>query len=149
MADVTEAGRVFIREGARLPESLQLESEPYIPGWRLVKNLDGHGLDQKIQETRWTSLCLAGEINTAVFGFDEQKTVRRAIARILANSRLEKFNSLEITRVVSAASRRFPGVTYVTVSARSRNIQESMFLFHAEDVPERDRAELIPARTKA
>lgn len=29
MTDVTEAGRIFIREGTLLPETLHLESEPY------------------------------------------------------------------------------------------------------------------------
>ena len=42
-----------------------------------------------------------------------------------------KFNSLEIMRVVLEASKRFLGVRYVTVSAQSRHIQESAFLFGA------------------
>jgi hypothetical protein len=145
MPDVTEAGRVFIREGTQLPEALQLESESYMPGWRLVKNLDGHGLGRKLQEMGWTFFFLAGEINVTVFGLDERKTVRRAVARILANPRSEKFNSLEITRVASAASKRFPGVTYVTLCAHSRHIQESMFLFQANDLPARERAEAVAA----
>jgi hypothetical protein len=145
MPDVTEAGRVFIREGTQLPEALQLESESYMPGWRLVKNLDGHGLGRKLQEMGWTFFFLAGEINVTVFGLDERKTVRRAVARILANPRSEKFNSLEITRVASAASKRFPGVTYVTLCAHSRHIQGSMFLFQANDLPARERAEAVAA----
>ena len=48
MPDVTEAGRVFIREGTLLPKTLQLESEPYMPGWRSVKRPHGYGLGRKI-----------------------------------------------------------------------------------------------------
>jgi hypothetical protein len=59
--------------------------------------------------------------------------VRRAIERILANRELEKFNSLEIVRVASLASRRFLGIRHVTVSAQSRHIQESPVIFQAND----------------
>jgi hypothetical protein len=145
MPDVNEAGRVFIRESTQLPEALQLESESYMPGWRLVKNLDGHGLGRKLQEMGWTFSFLAGEINVTVFGLDERKTVRRAIGRILANPRSEKFNSLEITRAASTASKRFPEVTYLILCAHSRHIQESMFLFRANDFPARERAKAVAA----
>ncbi len=49
--------------------------------------------------------------------------VHRTIDEILARLKSEKFNSLEITRVASEASKRFLGVRYVTVSAQSRHIQ--------------------------
>ena len=57
--------------------------------------------------------------------------VRRAIERILAKRTPEKFNSLEIVRVDSLASKRFFGIRHVTVAAQSRHIQESPFLFRA------------------
>jgi len=133
--DGTEVGRIFIREGTLLPETLQLESEPYMPGWRLVKNLDGYGLGRKMHEAGWTFFCQAGDIKAITFGIDEQQMVRRAIKRILAKVGPEKFNSLEITRV---ANQRFLGVAYATVLARSRHIQESVFLFQAKDLPARD-----------
>ncbi len=38
----------------------------------------------------------------------------------------------------SEASKRFQGVCYVTVSAQSRDIQESAPLFRAKDLPVRD-----------
>ena len=43
MADTIKPGTILITEGALLPESLLLESEPYAYGWRLVKNLDSRG----------------------------------------------------------------------------------------------------------
>jgi hypothetical protein len=135
VSDLTEAGRIFIKEGTILPEYTQFESEPYIPGWRLVKNLDGYGLGRQIQETGWTFFCLAGEIRAIIFGRETQKGVRRAVRRILTKS--EKFNALEITEV---ASKRFLGVPYVRVSARARHIQESVFLFRVKELPEWDRA---------
>ena len=131
MPDTIKTGTILIKEGTLLPEALRVESDPCAPGWRFVKNLDGYGLDRKIHEAGWTFFCLAGEIKATVFGFDGQKTVRRAVKRILANLKLEKFNSLEITGV---ASKRFLGVPYVSASARSRHIQESPFLFQTTGV---------------
>jgi hypothetical protein len=124
-----EAGRIFIREGTALPKTLPLESEPYMSGWRSVESLDGYGLGRKIHDAGWTFFCLAYETKATVFGIDAEKMVRRAIERILANREAEKFNSLEIVRVASWASKRFLGIRHVTVSAQSRHIQESPFLF--------------------
>jgi len=123
MPDTIKTGTILIKEGTLLPEAVRFESEPCVPGWRLVKDLDGCGLDRKIRDAGWTFFCLAGEIRATVFGIDEEKMVRRTIAEILARLKLEKFNSLEITQVASEASRRFLGVLCVTVSAQSQHIQ--------------------------
>jgi len=125
-----ETGRIFVREGTALPETLQLESETYMSGWRSVKSLDGYGLGRKIHRAGWTFFCLAYETRATVFGIDGAKMMRRAMERILGNRKLEKFNSLEVVRVVS---KRFLGIHHVTVSAQSRHIQESPFLFRPND----------------
>jgi hypothetical protein len=140
MPDIIKTGTILIKESTLLPAVLRFESEPFAPGWRLVKNPDGYRLDRKIHEAGWTFSWRPGEIGATVFGLDEQKTLRRAVDQILANLESAEFNSLEIMRVVSEASKRFPGVRYVTVSARSRHIQESAPLFRAKDPPVRDRA---------
>ena len=136
MAGTIKTGTILIKEGTLLPEALRLESESYLPGWRLVKDLDGYGLDREIQKTGWTFFCLAGEIRATVFGIDVQRMVRRAIERILRDPKSERFNSLEITRVTSVGSERFPGVHFVTVSANSRHIQKSLILSGAKDLQE-------------
>jgi len=140
MTDTIKPGTILIKEGTLLPEAVRFESEPCVPGWRLVKDLDGCGLDRKIRDAGWTFFCLAGQLGATVFGIDEQKTLSRAVGQILANLESAEFNSLEIMRVTSEASKRFLGVRYVTVSAQSRHIQESAFLFGAKDLPVRDRA---------
>src|ERR1700694_481452 len=140
MPDTIKTGTILIKEGTLLPEVLRFESEPCAPGWRLVKNLDGYGLGRKIREAGWTFSWGAGEIGATVFGLDEQKTLSRAVEQILANLESAEFNSLEIMRVASEASKRSLGVRYVTVSAQSRDIQESAPLFRAKDLPVRDRA---------
>ena len=138
MLNPIEAGRIFVRDGIELPKTLQIESELYIPCWRVVKNLDGYGLGRKIHDARWTFFCLAYETKAAVFGMDEEKMMHRAIERILANREpeAEKFNSFEIARVTWWSSERFFGIRHLAVSAQSRHIQESPFLFrpNAKDV---------------
>jgi len=139
MPDTIKTGTILIKDGTFLPDALRFESEPCATGWRLIKNLDGYGLGRKVPEAGWTFFWLAGEIKATIFGFDVQKTVRKAVKRILANLKPGKFNSLEITDV---ARKRFLGVRYVTVSAQSRHIQENAFLLQVKDHQEWDRAKL-------
>ena len=128
MADKIKVGAILIEDGALLPESLWLESEQCLNGWRRVKNLDGYGLDRRVREAGWTFFSLAGEIKASVFGFDLDKTMHRAITQLLANLKSDKLNCLEITQVVW---KRFLGLPYVSVSAHSRHIQKSMVLCRA------------------
>ncbi len=140
MRETIKPGTVLIKEGTLLPQTLRFESEPCVQGWRLVMDLDGCGLDRKIREAGWTFFCLADQIGVTVFGIDEQKTLSRAVEQILAKLESAEFNCLEIMRVDSEASKRFLGVRYVTVSAQSRDIQESAPLLRAKDLPMRDHA---------
>ena len=130
MSEVTEAGRIFIRDGTLLPRTLRIESEPYTSGWRSVKSLDGYGLGRKIHDAGWTFFYLAYETKAGVLGIDGEQMVRRAMERILANRKLENFNSVEVVQVVS---KRFSGIHHVTVTARWRQIQESPILFRPND----------------
>ena len=75
--------------------------------------------------TGWTFFYFAGEIKATVFGHEGQKTVRKALKRILAGQDNEYFNSLEITHVVF---KHFLGLPYATVSFHIRNMQKSIFL---------------------
>jgi len=121
MADTIKVRTILITEGALLPESFPLESQPYCYGWRLVKNLDSNGLAQIIGQAGWNFFYIAGLIETNAFGSDEKKTTRKAIKRVVANLKSKKFNCLEITRV---ATKRSLGLIHVSVSAQSRHIQE-------------------------
>ena len=66
----------------------------------------------------------------AVLGRSGDGAVRKAVERILKGLKGRKFNSLEITKVVS---KRFLGVPYVKVFAHSRHIQEGVYLAPARD----------------
>ena len=92
MANKIKTGTILIEEGALLPESLRFESEPYSKGWKVVKDLDGDGLDRKIREAGWTFFYMAGGVNATAFGSDLEKTIRRAVRKVLASMKSDRLN---------------------------------------------------------
>ena len=120
----------MIREDTPLPANLSIESEAFLPGWRVVKNLDRSALTRKIEDANWNFFYLAGEIRAIVLGRDRPGTLRRAVRRVLAKQEGQKFNSLEITKVVS---KRFLGIPFMSVTAHSRHIQQGIGLVPAKD----------------
>jgi len=123
-------GTILIRENTLLPAGLAIESEVFLPGWRVVKNLDGYGLGQKIYETKWYFFYLAGEIRAIALGREGLGTVRRAVMQILAKREGQEFNSLEITKV---ASKRFLGIPFMSITAHFRHIQQGICLVPAKN----------------
>ena len=137
MPDTNRARLILIREDTPLPANLPLESEAFLPGWRAVRNLDGYELGRKIEEAGWNFFYLAGEIGAIAFGREGLGTLRRAVKRILAKQEGQKFNSLEVTKIIS---KRFLGIPFMNVTAHSRHIQQGIGL-----VPAKDSVPRIPA----
>jgi hypothetical protein len=146
MSENKPAPTIFIRENTRLPASVTLESETFLPGWRSVKNLDGRKLGRKIENAMWNYFYLAGPLKATVFGRESLATLRKAVQRVLAKKESQNYNSLEISKTVS---KRFLGVPYLTISAHSRHIQEGMYLVPVKDFRLRAQADvtttLLPA----
>lgn len=128
MTNEIKAGAIVIKEGILLPQNLEFNSEVCVPGWKIVTDSDGSQLDREIRKARWNFFCMAEEVRASVFGTSAQRMIGRAVARILKQHRSDGFNALEIKQIASLGSRRFPGIWYVTVSARFRHIQKSLFL---------------------
>jgi hypothetical protein len=137
MSENKPASTIFIRENTRLPASVTLESETFLPGWRSIKNLDGRELGRKIENARWNYFYLAGAMKATVLGRNGRATLRRAVQRVLAKKQSQNHNSLEISKIIS---KRFLGVPYLTVSAHFRHIQEGMYLVPVEGFRLRDAA---------
>jgi hypothetical protein len=137
MPDTNRASTILIREDTPLPANLSIESEAFLPGWRVVKNLDRSALARKIEGANWNFFYLAGAMRATVLGRDRPGTLRRAVKRVLAKQEEQKFNSLEITKVVS---KRFFGIPFTSVTAHSRHIQQGIVL-----VPTKDFVLSIPA----
>jgi hypothetical protein len=126
------SGTTLIRENTLLPAGLAIESEVFLPGWRVVKNLDGSALARNVEGANWNFFYLAGEFRATTFGRDPSGALRKAVKRILAKQE-KQYNSLEITRVVS---KRFLGIPFMlSIAAHSRHIQQSTCLVPAKDFP--------------
>src|SRR5438876_4480811 len=130
MLDINRTMTIFIKEGTPLPANLPIESEAFLPGWRVVKNLDRSTLSRNIEGANWIFFYLAGEIIATVLGRDRSGTLRTAVKRVLAKQEGQKFNSLEATKVVS---KRFLGIPFMSVTVHSRHIQQSIGLVSAKD----------------
>src|ERR1700733_4583077 len=137
MRKTISSGTVFIKEGTLLPENIKVETERFSAGWTLIKYPDGYGLSRAILHAGWTFFCLSSEIAATTFGFDEEGTERKAIRKILEGAKSKNFNSLEIVRI---ASKRFLGLFYSTVQARSRHVNNSPSLLRDEADPNADQA---------
>jgi len=104
---------------------LRVETELYSQVWEIIKNSDAYALDRDIRRADWNFFFLAGSIQATALGYWRERTVRRAMERVLAKAEPSKFICLEITEV---SARQFLGIPYVDVSAHSRHIQKSPFL---------------------
>ena len=87
----------------------------------MITNLRGQGLDKHFSQLGWTVFQKATPLTVNSLGFGESQTVLKAFHKILRNSGSRKFNCVEITRAVT---KTLLGVSYVQVSARTRNIQK-------------------------
>jgi hypothetical protein len=66
---------------------------------------------------------MAGVIKSTVFGFDRQKRLGEALARLLTSVKSQHCNSIEITQVTEKS---FLKVPYVTMSAHARHLQKGL-----------------------
>jgi len=130
MPDDSRARTILIREDTPLAANLPIETEPFLPGWRLVKDLDRSTLARNIEGANWNFFYLAGEIRAIALGRKGIGTLRRAVKCVLAKQEGQKFNCVEITKVVS---KRFLGLPFVSVTAHFRHIQQGICLGPAKD----------------
>ena len=125
MSGTIKAGAIMMKVGSILPQSLRVETELYSQGWEIIKNADADAVDRDIRRADWNFFFLAARIHATALGYWGEKTVRRAMERVLAKAEPSKFNCLEITEV---STKHFLGFPYVRVSAHPRHIQKSPFL---------------------
>jgi hypothetical protein len=125
LSGTIKAGAIMMKVGTILPQSLRVETELYSQDWEIIKNADADAVDRDIRRADWNFFFLAARIHATALGYWGEKTVRRAMERVLAKAEPSKFNCLEITGV---SAKQFLGFPYVHVSAHSRHIQKSPFL---------------------
>lgn len=116
---------VILKDDVHVPDSVKIETEPYAPGWKVLRNMDAHGFDRAIRAAGWTFFSLANALKVSVIGGKGSNRIERGIKKLAVRMRIGEFNALEI---IGARSKSFLGVPYVSITGRSRHIQQSMFL---------------------
>ena len=122
--DTIKMGTILMQAGTVTPESLRGDTEPYSPGWDVIKNSDG-GFDRRIREAGWNFFFMAARLQVIVWGHQTEKLLLRATKRLIAKANPAGFNCLQLTEL---SDRRFLGIPYVNLSAHSRQIQKSSLL---------------------
>lgn len=122
MADPTtiKKGSLLLAEGTALPASVSLASNPCAPDWRLLNRINPTQLTELIQQAGWHCFYLAAELETTAWGWDQEATLHKALQRITAQTKAAHYNCVEIKHV---EARRWLGISVVTLTAHSRQIQ--------------------------
>jgi len=132
MSNQIQAGTIMVQQLASL-QPLGIESEPYCASWQSLGVLESSGLDRKIRTAGWKLFFMAEEHRAVVPAWGGQKTLRRGVKRLLAQTRAQHFNCMELTHILR---KRFLGIPYVSIAAHSRHIQPGS---HIESVEQRKR----------
>ena len=125
MPPTVQVGTILMKEWPGMTQLLGLESEPCFGPWRMLKVLDGFAIDRKVHAAGWNFFFMATEVKAVFFGTAGATKIMDALKRILGKVKGQHFNGLEVTGIVA---KHFLGVPYVTVSAHSRQMQQSCSL---------------------
>jgi len=120
VTDAIRVGSILIQQGAPLPKAALLRVDPYLSGWAAVTE-DRAAFEKEAQEAGLTFFFMAGEIKARVYGFDREKSLRRAVSRLIAEVKNQNCNCIEITRITD---NRFLRIPSVSVYAHARHVQK-------------------------
>lgn len=120
MPNQIQAGTMMVHDSAIL-EPLKLEGEAYCSNWTSLGIVESLGLDRRVRAKGWNLFFMAGEIRAVVPAWGGQNTLRRGIKRLLAQTRLQHFNCLEVSHILR---KHFLGVPYVSITAHPRHLQQ-------------------------
>jgi hypothetical protein len=118
----TGAGCIHVEAGGLLPQFLALRSQSLLNSWPLVTNVRST-LEAEIKKAGWVFFFMAGTIEKTAFGFNKRKTLRTALNPLTRSVRSQKCNCFEI---VDVTSKRFLGMSRVSVSAHARHLQKGL-----------------------
>ena len=122
MDTAIENGCIFVMDGLLLPPTLRFDGQSYSDGWRLLNRLKSGEIMSRAQGCDWNFIYLAEGMRRTVFGFGRATSLRRAMNKLLTESRKNAFNSVEVTDIIV---HRLLGLHWVSVRAHSRSLQRS------------------------
>ena len=124
-------GSLLVTNATVFPPSVVLESKPCTLGWRLLKSVNSQEMKELIAQAGWHFFYIATERKTTVWGWNKVAALQKALRRITARADETEYNCLEIKEI---DVRRLLGISFVRVTARSRQIQEQCY-YLGDDVP--------------
>jgi hypothetical protein len=89
LSGTIKAGAIMMKVGTILPQSLRVETELYSQGWEIIKNAHADAVDRDIRRADWNFFFLAASIHATALGYWGERTVRRAMERVLAKATVE------------------------------------------------------------
>lgn len=122
MTDRWPVGTLLIKDGTVTPQPLQFATPPGLTGWSTLADMTPAQLGKQLDNAGWMFFHMAGGNHANGFGLNAGARMNHALAHVIASTRHAHCNCLEITHI---QERSFLGLRYLSLSARSRHIQQS------------------------
>lgn len=119
-------GNLLVREGIPLPSEVEFVSQPFLSGWRLVRQPRPADLERSLSHQGWSLFAMAGDVSEAAMALNWEQALHKALQKLSSRASTENLNAIEVVQVTM---RQFLGVRWVRVTARLRHIQEGPYLF--------------------
>jgi len=120
MSNEIQAGTVLVQQSALL-HLLGTQGENYSDQWCSLGTNESAELDRKLRAAGWNFFFIADELRTIVPPWGGEKTLRAGVKRLLARTRAQQFNCMQLSNIFHE---RFLGVPFVSVVAHARHIQQ-------------------------
>jgi hypothetical protein len=121
-----QPGELLMTPDALRLTGWQRESESRVNGWvRMADATDRRQFEENLADGGWTLFYVASVIKATAYGFDQERMLSRAMARIVDIVKRQRHNCLEID---NAELGSFLGIPHITLSAHPRNIQKGRIL---------------------
>jgi hypothetical protein len=120
MSNKIQAGTMLVQQSALL-HSLGTQGEIYSDQWYSLGANESAGLDRKLRAAGWNFFFMADELRTIVPPWGGEKTLRAGVKRLLARTRAQQFNCMQLSNVLRE---RFLGIPFLSVVAHARHVQQ-------------------------
>jgi len=120
MSNEIQAGTVLVQQSALL-HSLGKQGESYSDKWCSLGTTESAELDRNLRAAGWNFFFIADELRTIVPPWGGEKTLRAGVKRLLAGTRAQQFNCLQLSNILRE---RFLGIPFLSVVAHARHVQQ-------------------------
>jgi hypothetical protein len=120
MSNTIQAGTVLVQHSVLL-NSLGTKADIYSDQWCSLNTQESAELDGKIRAMGWNLFFMAEELRTMVPAWGGEKSIRTGVKRLLARTRAQQFNCMQLSNILRE---RFLGIPFVSVTAHARHLQK-------------------------